>query len=119
MCGTKKLCFVFNDSSWMKGSLSLSRTYTAVLEQSGVYMLQSLTTLHNYTVYGDPTNAFVEGPPSVASLYVTIDKGFYDWWEEVKKRPPIPKRCVLPVQQVLQGHPESPLRWAKMSNGIL
>ena len=120
LCGTKKARCVCNGSPRMKGSISLSHTYAAALEQPGARTFWALTALHNYNVYGaDATNAFAEAPPPSAPLYVTIDRQYREWWENVKGRPPIPKGYVLPVQHALQGHPESPRLWAKMIDDIL
>lgn len=88
----------------MKGTVSLAHTYAAALEQPGARLFWALTALHNYTVLGaDTTNAFAEAPPLVAPLYVTIDKSYRGWWENVKKRPPIPKGHVLPVHHALRA----------------
>lgn len=40
-----------------------------------------------------------------------IDDQFAEWWTESEGQPPIPEGYVLPVQQALQGHPESPRLW--------
>ena len=120
LCGTKKARCVCNGSPRMKGSVSLSHTYAAALEQPGARTFWALTALHNYNVYGaDATNAFAEAPPPSTPLYVTIDRQYRDWWEKVKGRPPIPKGYVLPVQHALQGHPESPRLLAKMIDDIM
>jgi len=61
----------------MKGSVSLSHTYTAALEQPGAQKFWTLTALHHFVTYGvDTTNAFAEAPIPAAPLRVTIDNQY-------------------------------------------
>jgi len=87
----------------------MAHTYAAALDQSGTRTFWAIAALHNYTVFGaDATNAFAEEPSMTAPLYVTIDRQYKSWWENVLKRPPIKIGHVLPVRHALQSHPESP-----------
>ena len=94
--------------------------YANVLDQSGAHTFWAITALHNYTAFrANVTNAFTEAPPPSDPLYVTIDRQYKRWWEEVLKRPPITVGHVLPVKHPLQGHPESPILWGRMIHNIL
>jgi len=66
----------------------------------------------------DVSDAFVEAPPLIALLYVTIDKPFREWWKS-KGRLDIPEGYVLRVKGALQGHPESARLWAKLIDKII
>ena len=90
-------------------SVTMVHTYAASLDQSGARTFWAITALHNYTASeADATNAFAEASPPTAPLYITIDRQYKRWWEEVLKRPPITVGHVLPVKHALQGHPKSP-----------
>ena len=118
--GTKKARCVCNGSPRMKGSITLDHTYAAALDQSGARTFWALSVLHGHICIGaDATNAFAEAPPPKAPLFVTIDRPFRDWWEQVLKRPPITPGHVMPVRHALQGHPESGRLWAIKIHKIL
>jgi len=75
----------------------------------------------NLTAYGaDCSNVFAEAPPPVHPLYMKIDEAYRDWWENHRKKPPIPSQyTVVRVQNAIQGHPESPRLWEKLIDSIL
>jgi len=118
--GTKKARCVCNGSPKLKGSITLGNTYAASLEQSGSRLFWALAALTCCKVYGaDATNAFAEAPPPAAPLYVRVDKAYRNWYTKHKRRGVIPENYVLPVNQALQGHPESPRLWANHIHNIL
>ena len=66
-----------------------------------------MATLEGYRIYaGDATDAYAHSPPPAIPTFVSIDDVYADWykWKFGKE---IDHRKVLPVQHVLQGHPES------------
>ena len=65
------------------------------------------------------TNAFAEAPPPAAKLYVEIDALCRNWHTKHRRLGSIPENYVLPVNQALQGHPESPRLWAMHIHSIL
>ena len=118
--GTKKARCVCNGSPCNKGTVTLDHTRAEALDQSGARTFWAISCLHNHVAVGaDATNAFAEAPAPKAPLFVTIDRPFRTWWNEVLKRPPIKEGHVLPVRHALQGHPESPRLWSKKIHGIL
>ena len=118
--GTKKARCVCNGSTSHRESVTMAHTYAAALDQSCARTFWDITALHNYTAFGaDATNAFAEAPPPTAPLYVTIDRQYKRWWEEVLKRPPITVGHVLPVRHALHGNPKLPRLWGRMVHTIL
>ena len=71
----------------------------ASLEQSRVRIFLTLVTLTNYKVYGiDITNTFTEALLLVASLHVTINKLFCNWYTKHRYLSTIPINCILLVK---------------------
>jgi hypothetical protein len=105
----------------MKGTVTLGDKYAGSLEQTGSRIFWATTTLcHFITIGADTSNTFVEAQAPKAPLYVSIDKQFHQWYQQkYPNKPPIPKDFVLPVQGVLQGHPESARLWAKIMDKII
>ena len=69
-------------------------------------------------VGADASNAFGEAPAPKASLYVTVDQSYQEWWQSLG-RGDIPPGFILPVRHALQGHHESPRLWAKHIDAII
>lgn len=93
-------------------AVTLAETYATCVEQPACRMYWSLTASEGLIAMGaDAGNAFAEAPPPVQPFFMIIDDQFAEWWTESEGQPPIPEGYVLPVQQALQGHPESPRLW--------
>ena len=100
---TKKSRCVCNGSSRMTGSVTLAETYAGIMDQSA-------SAINNSVVIGDDAaNAFAEVGALKASLFVTIDKQYREWYKtRFPNEPNIADKAVLSIYGVLQGHPESP-----------
>ena len=101
-------------------AVTMAETYATCVEQPACRMYWSLTASNNLLAMGaDAGNAFAEAPPPLQQFYMRIDEPFRHWWTACKGRPPIPKNFVLPVNNALQGHPESPRLWEQHVHKIL
>jgi hypothetical protein len=82
-------------------AVTIAETYAACVEQPAQRLYWALVASLNLTAIGcDIGNAFA-------------DEQFRGWWENCLGRAPIPKGCVLKVNEALQGHPEAPRLWHK------
>ena len=100
-------------------AVTLAHTYASCVEQPAARLFYGLAALENMIIVGaDASNAFAEAPPPASPLFMKIDDQFREWWAS-KNRPPIPQGHVLPVNQAMQGHPESPRLWETHANKIL
>ena len=98
----------------MTGSVTLAVTYAGILDQSA-------SAINNSVVIGDDAaNALAEVGALKASLFVTIDKQYREWYKtRFPNEPNIADKAVLSIHGVLQGHPESPRLWSKLIDGII
>ena len=118
--GTRKARCVANGSPRLKGSVTLSRTCAAALEQSGAQLFWALSAINNHVITGaDASNAFAEAEPPEAPQCVRVDDAFREWRTKEKGNPDIPLGHVVKVNHALQGHPESPQLWSKKIDGVL
>ena len=118
--GVKKARCVCNGSPRLKGSVTLGHTHAASLEQSGSRSFLAMHALTNFQVHGtDATNAFAEAPPSTAPSFVRVDTACRNCYTKHKKFGTIPPNHVLPLNQALQGYPESPRLRANYTYKIL
>ena len=82
---TRKARYVCNGSPVQKGTITLSNTYTASLEQVDSHIFLVLAALDNLKVYGiDAINTFAKASPLVVPLYITINKAYRNWFENYK-----------------------------------
>ena len=104
----------------MRGSVTLTETYAAALEQTGSRIFWAATALNNFISIGaDTANAFAEAPAPVAPLYVRVDDPFREWYAHgFPQRPPIPRGHVMQVKKALQG-PESARLWAILIDNVI
>ena len=102
-------------------AVTMAETYATCVEQPACRMYWSLTAIYNLLAMGaDAGNAFAEAPPHQQKFFMRVDEQFRHWWTACKGRPPIPtKHFVLPVNNALQGHPESPRLWEQHIHRIL
>ena len=101
-------------------AVTMAETYATCVEQPACRMYWSLTASHNLLVMGaDAGNAFAEAPPPLQRFYMRIYEQFRHWWVHCKKRSPIPRHSVLPVNNALQGHLEASRLWEKHIHKIL
>lgn len=101
-------------------AVTLAETYATCVEQPASRIYWALTVSRCLLAMGaDAGNAFAEAPPPLQRFYMRIDEQFRTWWTECKGRSPIPKNYVLPVNNALQGHPESPRLWEQHIHKIL
>ena len=101
-------------------AVTMAETYATCVEQPACRIYWALTASQNLLAMGaDAGNAFAEAPPPLQKFYMKIDDQFRTWWTTCKGRPPIPKNHVLPVNNALQGHPESPRLWKNHIHKIL
>ena len=67
----------------------------------------------------DATNSFAEALPPTAPLFVRVDAAYKNWYAKHERFGIILPNHVLPVNQALQGHPESPRLWANHMHKML
>ena len=109
--GWKKACCVANGAPHLKGTITLSATYAACLDQSANCLFWAYAAIKNKKVYGaDAQNAFVKAPPPKAPLYFKIDDALRNWWLH-KHKEHLPADSYVRVNQAIQGYPESPRQW--------
>jgi len=102
-----------------QGSITLSYTYAACVEQPAQRVYWGIVALEGLIAVGaDASNAFAEAPPPKAPLYVLIDKPYRDWYRN-KGMGKIPKGYVLRVKHTIQGHPEAPRLWSTFIDEII
>lgn len=120
MDGTKKARMVC-DGSPRQGMITFGHTYAYSLLPASERLRWALTSQQGLVAYGaDVANAFAKAPPPKHPLYMLIDNAFREWWTEHLKRPPISEDCTMVcVQNVIQGHPESPRLLEKHIDRIL
>ena len=109
--GRKKARCVANGAPHLKGTITLTATYAACLDQSANRLFWAYAAIKNKKVYGaDAQNAFAEAPPPKSPLYLKIDDAFRNWWLK-KHNKVLSKDTYVRVNQAIQGHPESPRLW--------
>ena len=117
--GRKKARCVANGAPHLKGTITLSATYAACLDQSACRLFWSIAAIKNKKVFGaDAQNAFAEAPPPKSPLYLKTDEAFRNWWKH-KHDELLPRDTYVRVNQAIQGHPESPRLWQLHIDGIL
>ena len=100
-------------------AVTMAETYVTCVKQPACRMYWSLTASNNLIAMGaDAGNAFAEAPP-LQKFFMRIDEQFRHWWTLCKGRAPIPKHHILPVNNALQGHPESPRLWEQHIHKII
>jgi hypothetical protein len=112
---------VCNWNPRQKGTITLGHTYANALDAPSERLFWAIAAKHGLVVVGaDVSNAFAEAPPPKAPLYLYIDDFFRQWWtEHLGKEPILPHHKVIRVNNVIQGHPESPRLWEKHIDAIL
>ena len=117
--GRYKARCVANGAPHLKGSITLSQTYAACLEQSGCRIFWALAAAKNKIIYGaDAANAFAEAPPPKSRLWLKIDEAYRNWWKH-KTGEDVSKDSYVECYHAIQGHPESPRLWQLHIDGIL
>ena len=117
--GVKKARCCCNGNPGRQGSITLSHTYAACVEQPAQRVYWGIVALEGLIAVGaDASNAFAEAPPPIAPLYVLIDKPYRDWYRS-KGKGEIPKGHVLRVKHAIQGHPEAPRLWSTFIHDII
>jgi Reverse transcriptase (RNA-dependent DNA polymerase) len=71
-----------------------------------------------YVYILDAVNAYANAPGPTVKTYVYIDDAYADWYYKTHGYH-IDRRCVLPVNGALQGHPESGALWERTCDAIL
>jgi hypothetical protein len=66
----------------------------------------------------DATNAYANSPSPDQQTYVHVDHQYADWFL-LQYDKDVPPDYVLPMQHVLQGHPESGALWERFINKVL
>ena len=61
----------------------------------------------------DAGNKFAEAPTAAEPFYMRTDDQFRECRTEHMHREPLPQGYILPVNHVLQDHPEAPCLWEK------
>ena len=101
-------------------AVTLAETYATCVAQPACRLFWAITASEGLVSLGaDAGNAFAEAPPPVEPFYMMVDAQFQEWWVECLGNPPIPPGYVLPVQDALQGHPESPRLWEVHTHNIM
>ena len=101
-------------------AITMAETYATCVAQPACRLYWAITASEGLISIGaDAGNAFAEAPPPVEPFYMVIYDQFHEWWVECLGNPPIPAGYVLPVQNALQGHPESPRLWETHIHTIL
>ena len=100
---------VVNGSKHARKAAQVGHTFANSLGQDSERLFWALAAKLCMLVIGaDVSNAFAEAPTADEHLYIQPDDNFRDWWENHKKRPPVPPGWVLRIKYAFQGHPEAP-----------
>eukprot|EP00590_Aulacoseira_subarctica_P009283 CAMPEP_0172419932 /NCGR_PEP_ID=MMETSP1064-20121228/6327_1 /TAXON_ID=202472 /ORGANISM="Aulacoseira subarctica , Strain CCAP 1002/5" /LENGTH=1080 /DNA_ID=CAMNT_0013159633 /DNA_START=39 /DNA_END=3281 /DNA_ORIENTATION=+ len=111
---------VVNGSKHARKAAQVGHTFANSLGQDSERLFWALAAKLGMLVIGaDVSNAFAEAPTADEHLYIQPDDIFRDWWENHKKRPPIPPGWVLRIKYAFQGHPEAPRLWERHIDNIL
>ncbi len=120
LVGCKKACCICNGSSWLGSVKVLDEVYANCIDQMSTRLFYAIAAVENLFVFGsDVCNAFAKALPPKQGFFIQPNCAFNEWWEQHKKRPPIPPGHVIPVLSAMQGHPELPRLWEKHANAIL
>jgi Reverse transcriptase (RNA-dependent DNA polymerase) len=100
-------------------AVTMAETYATCVEQPACRLYLSLTAgLCLLAMGADAGNAFAEAPPPQQPFYMIIDDQFMEWWVESEGNPTLPDDYVLPVNNALHDHRESPRLWEKHIDNI-
>ena len=117
--GRKKARCVANGAAHFKGSITLSHTYAACIDQSACRIFWAIAAIKSKKVFGsDAVNAFAEAPPPKAPLYLRVDAAYCNWYKHTNNID-LPSDSYVKVHQAIQGHPESPRLWQLHIDKIL
>ena len=97
---------------------AVSSTWSSCVELPVQRLFLGICVDSGSTIYGgEATDTYVHlSPPN--DTYLTFDDAYADWYKDMYNVI-ISKQMVLPVQNTLQGDPESRKMWMKMVDDIL
>ena len=90
--GRKKARCVANGVPNLMGTITITNTYAACIDQSACRLFLAIAAMNCKLVFGsDAVNAFAESPPPKAPLYLKFDEAYRNWYKHKHKKDiPIP-----------------------------